>query len=345
MSILVPLSESGFTAIYYSKSETLKVFASGNIPGWIIRPHLEREHYFVGGLKFSLLGAPGGSPPKPAQSLHAVIEVNINLPHAPIHKDSVTCESADGSFDIPVTTYDEAVKYPPAGSNLVPLSKRSFDASYNVTTKTLSLFANGDVAGWVLGPQLSRDLDWVGGLKFELRGYSGGLGHQPTQHLEASIAIEDDDFKWKVATCETKDGRFEVPVSRYGDDKDSNAATRRKEPTPGSILVPLPESGFKAVYVTKTKTLTVFAAGEVPGWILHPHLERDALYGGFKFSLRGFPGGIPEAPEHHIETSIKLHVVLPSEHLQSRTVTCQSATDTYHIKINYTGLGGQSEDS
>ncbi|KAK3378838.1 hypothetical protein B0T24DRAFT_589457 [Lasiosphaeria ovina] len=349
MSILVPLPKSGFTAIYYSNIETLKVFASGDIPGWIIDPQLERDHHFVGGLKFLLRGFAGGYGIKPAQSLHASIEVEIDLPNAPIHTSSVTCESADGSFDIPVTTDDQKVEYPPAGSNLISLAKGSFHADYDTSTKTLTVFAKGDVAGWILGPQLYRDTNWFGGLKFDLRGYSGGLGRQPTQHLEASIAIEiflpQEDFQSRVVTFQTEDGASEIPIVYYDVNKDSDAATGQKEPTPGSILVPLPESGFKAVYVTKTLTLTVSAVGKVPGWILDPHLEHDVLFGGLKFSLRGFPGGISEAPEQVIDTSIKLQVGLPAEHFESDTVTCQSETGTYHIKINYAGLDGQSKDS
>ncbi|KAK0721612.1 hypothetical protein B0T26DRAFT_673415 [Lasiosphaeria miniovina] len=282
MSILVPLLESGFTAIYYSKIGILKVFASGEILGWIINPHLEQAQDFVEGLKFLLLSSAGSSGIKPAQSLQASIEVKINPPNGPIYTIPVTCESADGNFGILATVDDQKVEYPPAGSNFVSLAKGS--------------------------------------------------------HLEASIAIEillpREDFQSRVVTYQTEDGIFEIPIVYHDVNKDSDAATVQKEPTPGSILVPLPESGFKAVYVTKTKTLTVFAGR-----------KRDVLFGGLKFSLRGFPGGFPETSEQVIETWIKLHISLPAEHFQSDTVTCQSATGTYHVNINSAGLDGQSKDS
>jgi hypothetical protein len=346
MSILVPFQASGFTAIYYSNIETLRVFASGKIPGWVLAPHLERDFDFVGGLKFSLLGYAGGAGGHAAQQVESVVEVSINLPDAPIHKTSVTCESADGKFNIDVKTYNGEDKYPPPGSNLTPFigDTASFDANYDVKTKTLLVFARGELAGWVLGPRLYRDPQWVGGFKFDVRSYSGGLGTPPNYHLEASYSFEtvlpQDHFQSKEVTIDTSAGHNEARIWYHDADKsvEVDASKAQEEPTPGSILVPLPESGFRAVYVSKTKTLTIFAEGDVPGWILDVHLERDVWVGGLKFSLRGFPGGIPAAPEKGISVAFKLAIALPAEHFQSETGLVESETGTFKIPINYAGV-------
>lgn len=105
-------------------------------------------------------------------------------------------------------------------------------------------------------------------------------------------------------------------------------------------LVPLPASGFKCSYNSLTTTLKLSASGTIPGVVLKAFLERDALFfGGLKFSLLGYWGGLGNPPPKELETSIEEHIALPSRYIESGTVVVQTASGTYNIQIQYENDG------
>ncbi|MCJ1246490.1 hypothetical protein MMC30_003698 [Trapelia coarctata] len=64
-------------------------------------------------------------------------------------------------------------------SFLVPCELSGLAALYETKTHTLIITAKGEAPGWYIGPFIEPEPHWVGGLKFSLRAYAGGLGKHP----------------------------------------------------------------------------------------------------------------------------------------------------------------------
>ena len=58
----------------------------------------------------------------------------------------------------------------------MPCSAAEIHAIYITNQQVLKVTAKGECPDWYIGPFIEQDEHWVGGLKFSLRSYAGGLG-------------------------------------------------------------------------------------------------------------------------------------------------------------------------
>ena len=105
------------------------------------------------------------------------------------------------------------------GPSLVPLPADKFYAVYTSKEGLLRVTANGDVPGTVVNCWLQRD-QWLGGLKFSLVGYYGGINPPPSQSIEKSIeeyiALPKCRFESSSVLVETADGTWSIPIRYLG---------------------------------------------------------------------------------------------------------------------------------
>lgn len=101
----------------------------------------------------------------------------------------------------------------------VALTNPKFAASYNSFEKILTVFASGQIKSVVLDAWLERDKHFVGGLKYNLVGYYGGLGHPPplkpyetNPPLKERINLPQPHFNSKSVTIETDGQKYTVPI-------------------------------------------------------------------------------------------------------------------------------------
>jgi len=105
-------------------------------------------------------------------------------------------------------------------------------------------------------------------------------------------------------------------------------------------LIPFSPPRIEALYDTKFKLLIVTLKGEIDGFWLGASLSRDDHFvGGLKFLFEGYPGGLGEKPKQLIELKYELHINLPLDHFNSKSVLVETGTATYTVEIHYTGLG------
>lgn len=105
---------------------------------------------------------------------------------------------------------------------LIPLPATAFHATYDASTRVLTLTAHGDIPKAVLNASLVRDdshsssCDSSSSVKYRLEGYYGGLGvRKGEKPFETEIKEENVDLlgSSKTVLVETKDGTWEVQVS------------------------------------------------------------------------------------------------------------------------------------
>ena len=110
---------------------------------------------------------------------------------------------------------------------LVAFDEKGFAVSYFVKSKVLRITATGKIAGVVLSAWIQRDT-YLGGLKFSLLGYYGGLGPVPPTKdanippYEEHINLLLSHFQYKTVQIETLGKTYTIPI-RYllGDTDDS----------------------------------------------------------------------------------------------------------------------------
>ncbi|KAK1991629.1 hypothetical protein LX36DRAFT_734956 [Colletotrichum falcatum] len=110
------LSASDISAVYVTKTKELVLHAK--VQGFILGPKFERVEGFVGGLRFALVGFPGGLGPHP--DFRAVTDkFIIGLPAPHFNNKTVLVDTAEGlqSIEIKYTGLNDEVL--PAGVNSV----------------------------------------------------------------------------------------------------------------------------------------------------------------------------------------------------------------------------------
>ena len=100
--------------------------------------------------------------------------------------------------------------------NPISLAASAFTATYSEQTQALKLSADGTIPGFWLGPFLQRET-LMGGVKFSLKGFPGGLGthKEQTVHLsvEEHIALPQPHFNSETVLVETADGTWSIPIA------------------------------------------------------------------------------------------------------------------------------------
>ena len=110
-----------------------------------------------------------------------------------------------------------------------------------------------------------------------------------------------------------------------------------------AFLAPCSPNDVKAVYVVKDKILTVFAQGEVPQWYIGPFIKQATFFGGLKFELLSYAGGIldPNKPKtKHFDVHFKLPIQLPNHVVGGEYITfaTQQVPNGFLVKVEYDGL-------
>lgn len=107
---------------------------------------------------------------------------------------------------------------------LIPFPESGFKCDYFTWTKTLQLSANGTIPGVVLSAWLERDSHFVGGLKFSLLGFYGGLGPHPSKEfqykLEEQISLPQPHFQNNTVIIETADATYTIKIKYLLEDGD-----------------------------------------------------------------------------------------------------------------------------
>lgn len=103
---LIPFGPEGLSAVYDTAKRVLIVRADGSVDSFWFGAFLKKDPNFVGGLKFLLLGFPGGLAPvnsKPKEPLAVQLDLHISLPQEYFHSSSVVIQTGSGTFpDIPI---------------------------------------------------------------------------------------------------------------------------------------------------------------------------------------------------------------------------------------------------
>ncbi|GJC90115.1 hypothetical protein ColLi_12953 [Colletotrichum liriopes] len=116
------LSASDISALYITRTKQLVLDAK--VPGFILGPKFERVKGFVGGLRFALVGFPGGFGRQP-ESQAVTDKIHISLPAPHFNNETVLIDTAEGLQIIKIKytgLKDEALA---AGLNFVTQQEKS----------------------------------------------------------------------------------------------------------------------------------------------------------------------------------------------------------------------------
>ncbi|GKT63949.1 hypothetical protein ColTof4_04503 [Colletotrichum tofieldiae] len=129
------LSASDISALYITRSKQLVLDAK--VPGFVLGPKFERVKGFVGGLRFALVGFPGGFGRQP-ESQTVTDKVHISLPAPHFNNETVLIDTAEGLQII-------KIKY-------TGLKGEALAAGLNFVTQQEKSGSTGTIASDVLPP-------------------------------------------------------------------------------------------------------------------------------------------------------------------------------------------------
>ncbi|KAM7211228.1 hypothetical protein V8F06_013389 [Rhypophila decipiens] len=107
--------------------------------------------------------------------------------------------------------------------NLIPFGPEGLTALYDTTKRLLIVAAAGEIASFWMGPYLTQDPLFVGGFKFSLLGYPGGIlpaGASPTQNIDIEdktyVSLPQEYFRSDSVIVQTGSGPHTVPIRYTG---------------------------------------------------------------------------------------------------------------------------------